>query len=285
MKWVYTKGYCKMSRIEDVFQGGDVLFSIPTKRAIAIRSQFLKKFPTVYCYIDPYIHSFIGFIDTNILGIKISYTYGVCPDALFQVSRDLKTQAFRQYVEAHPKYDPKYVYSSADPFNFTRYVLRVKRACKAWAEWTVCAEKHVGSIHVLLDHVDMQRIFSPDQEDTFFRAELKKLYKLFRADRDAFKERIFFWKEGERVCAPWDDVNYRCLWASYEEHLQYKKEMTVEQHTEIRNKIYASNPSGEVTSTLLSQNGLFSSREKRFVESRCANEERCHQFTIPRSKL
>lgn len=272
-----------MSRLSDVFKQGDVLFGIPTSNTIAFRDQFSKKFPDFYCYIDPYIHGFIGFVDRNLLGRRIEYKYGETPQSLATISKNEHIHAFRQYFEMHPKYDPRYIYNTQTAFDFSQYVLRLKRACKAWVEWTVTAEKPLGRIHVLLDGVNMQRIFSPTDDDIFFRAELKKMFKLFRSDHKACEESIFFWKEGKRVNPPWDDINEKSVWMKYEAYLQRKNAnnnaLTAHHQKDIRNKIYANSPSGEVTSALLLKKGLFSPQESVFVERRRAAEKRSCKFT------
>src|SRR5438093_1387620 len=145
--------------LDDVFQEGDVLFGIPTRNTLEMRNAFSKKFPNAYCTIDPYIHTFIGFVDTNFLGMKKIYRYGECPESLDKVANNPNIQNFRRYLEIHAKYDPRYNYNNNNPAHFSQYILRVKRACKAWVEWTVRTENLRGRIHVLLDGVDLQRIF------------------------------------------------------------------------------------------------------------------------------
>jgi len=277
-----------MSGLDHEFQEGDILFGIPTQATIDIINAFSKKFPNAYCTVDPYIHTFIGFLDTNILGIQRLYRYGECPDSLNKAANDPRVNNFRRYIEAHAKYDPRYIFNNTSPANTLQYSLRVKRACKAWVEWTVRSEQPTGHIHVLLDGVNLQRVFSPAQQDVFFRAELKTLFKVSLSDPKKFDEKIIFWKDGKRVSPPWKDENTKSLWLEYEAHLKTKQEnnstLTPQEQHDVKNKIVANNSNGEITKEVVSTAGLFSQREHKFVINRTA-EKRSIQFSPRMSKM
>ncbi len=126
-----------------------------------------------------------------------------------------KAHAFRTYLENHPRYDPNLVGHK----NLS--VTRVKRACKGGIEYTL---GNGNRIHFVLDGIDMDMVVNKtgpydlmgmtaggDKSRDITGAELRWLYRHRKDPR--VKKQVYFWKDGERVDAPWEEESR--LWKGY----------------------------------------------------------------------
>lgn len=133
-------------------------------------------------------------------------------------NEDPNVQSFRDFLEQDTAYDLKTISANSN----SNMNLRYGRACKAGMAYAITVR--AGRIHFVLDCIDWKRFFgdvtAPHDTRQITGKELRWLFR--HRENPQIKTEVYFWLDGKRCHAPWEEGPSVGDWQKYQAILDGK---------------------------------------------------------------